>query len=70
MQFPPRVSREQKGKFEKAQLDYFDRIKKMKLKNPYLIGFGISNHETFATAISIWSRSHCGKRICRSIEKF
>ena len=39
-----------KGKFEKAQLDYFDRIKKMKLKNPYLIGFGISNHETFATA--------------------
>jgi tryptophan synthase alpha chain len=39
-----------KGKFEKQQLDYFDRIKKMKLKNPYMIGFGISNHETFATA--------------------
>ena len=39
-----------KGKFEEAQLDYFDRIKKLKLKNPYLIGFGISNHETFATA--------------------
>jgi tryptophan synthase alpha chain len=39
-----------KGKFEKQQLDYFDRIKKMNLKNPYLIGFGISNHDTFATA--------------------
>lgn len=39
-----------KGKFEEQQLDYFDRIKKMKLKNPYLIGFGISNHETFTTA--------------------
>lgn len=39
-----------KGKFEKHQLDYFDRLNKMKLKNPYLIGFGISNHETFATA--------------------
>lgn len=39
-----------KGKFEKQQLDYFDRIKKMNLKNPYLIGFGISNHETFAIA--------------------
>ena len=39
-----------KGKFEKVQLDYFDRIKKMKLKNPYLIGFGISNHESFAIA--------------------
>ena len=39
-----------KGKFEKHQLDYFDRLKKMNLNNPYLIGFGISNHETFATA--------------------
>jgi tryptophan synthase alpha chain len=39
-----------KGKFEKQQIDYFERIQKMKLKNPYLIGFGISNHETFATA--------------------
>ena len=39
-----------KGKFEQDQLDYFDRLKKMKLRNPYLIGFGISNHETFATA--------------------
>lgn len=39
-----------KGKFEKQQLQYFDRLKKMKLKNPFLIGFGISNHETFETA--------------------
>lgn len=39
-----------KGKFEKQQLDYFDRLKRMNLKNPYLIGFGISNHETFSTA--------------------
>ncbi len=39
-----------KGKFEKQQLDYFDRIKNMKLRNPYLIGFGISNHDTFSIA--------------------
>lgn len=39
-----------KGKFEKPQLDYFERVRNMKLKNPYLIGFGISNHETFAMA--------------------
>ncbi len=39
-----------KGKFEKQQLDYFDRIKNMKLRNPYLIGFGISNHDTFSMA--------------------
>jgi tryptophan synthase alpha chain len=41
-----------KGKFEKQQLDYFKRIKNMNLKNPYLIGFGICNHETFNTASS------------------
>jgi tryptophan synthase alpha chain len=41
-----------KGKFETQQLDYFRRIKEMNLKNPYLIGFGISNHETFTIASS------------------
>jgi len=29
---------------------YFDRIKQMKLQNPRLIGFGISNHSTFEKA--------------------
>ena len=32
------------------QVDYFNRIKSMNLKNPLVIGFGISNHETFARA--------------------
>jgi tryptophan synthase alpha chain len=31
-------------------LDYFERIKNMNLKNPRLIGFGISNKETFDNA--------------------
>lgn len=39
-----------KGKFSKDQLAYFDRIKKMKLRNPFLIGFGIADHESFKTA--------------------
>jgi tryptophan synthase alpha chain len=39
-----------KGKFEKPQIDYFEKIENMKLKNPYLIGFGISNHDTFSIA--------------------
>ncbi|HTE32445.1 MAG TPA: tryptophan synthase subunit alpha [Chryseolinea sp.] len=39
-----------KGSFAAEQLDYFAKLQGMKLKNPYLIGFGISNHETFATA--------------------
>ena len=32
------------------QMDYFNRVKAMKLKNPTLIGFGISNKETFDDA--------------------
>lgn len=36
--------------FSKEQIEYFDRVKKMKLKNPVLIGFGISSPETFSIA--------------------
>lgn len=39
-----------KGDFAPEQVAYFERLKKLKLKNPYLIGFGISNHHTFAQA--------------------
>lgn len=39
-----------KGTFREDQLNYFERLQKMKLRNPCLIGFGISNHETFSTA--------------------
>ena len=39
-----------KGTFAAEQLAYFKRLQGMKLKNPYLIGFGISNNETFTTA--------------------
>lgn len=33
-----------------GQLAYYDRIKNMQLKNPQLIGFGISDSKTFNTA--------------------
>jgi tryptophan synthase alpha chain len=36
-----------KGGFSEDQISYFKRIKEMNLANPGLIGFGISNHETF-----------------------
>ncbi|MEO5977992.1 MAG: tryptophan synthase subunit alpha [Chryseolinea sp.] len=39
-----------KGEFAKEQIEYFKKLKSLKLKNPYLIGFGISNHDTFSTA--------------------
>lgn len=39
-----------RGRFDEEQIAYFKRLEKMKLKNPYLIGFGISNYETFSEA--------------------
>ncbi|HZY79784.1 MAG TPA: tryptophan synthase subunit alpha [Cyclobacteriaceae bacterium] len=39
-----------KSGFANEQLDYFARLKKLKLKNPFLIGFGISNNATFRQA--------------------
>jgi tryptophan synthase alpha chain len=39
-----------KNGFSLEQEDYFKRLQKMKLKNPLLVGFGISNNETFMKA--------------------
>jgi len=39
-----------RGEFSADQISYFKRVSEMKLANPCLIGFGISNHETFANA--------------------
>ncbi|RUT69180.1 tryptophan synthase subunit alpha [Flavobacterium cupreum] len=36
--------------FGNVQVDYFERIAGMNLKNPQIIGFGISNRETFNQA--------------------
>ncbi|MBF4487282.1 tryptophan synthase subunit alpha [Flavobacterium sp. CSZ] len=36
--------------FGNVQEDYFERISNMNLKNPQIIGFGISNKETFTQA--------------------
>lgn len=39
-----------KSGFDKEQEDYFKKLKSMKLKNPFLIGFGISDYNTFSKA--------------------
>jgi tryptophan synthase alpha chain len=39
-----------KGNFSDDQLFYFNRVKNLGLKNPGLIGFGISNHTAFMEA--------------------
>jgi len=39
-----------KADISSTQVAYFERVKSMNLKNPCLIGFGISNKKTFAEA--------------------
>ena len=39
-----------KNTFGESQAIYFDRIAKMNLKAPQIVGFGISNKETFQQA--------------------
>lgn len=41
-----------RGEFSGDQVAYFEKLKAMKLHNPFLIGFGISNRETFSKASS------------------
>ncbi len=36
--------------FGNEQTNYFERISKMNLNNPQIVGFGISNHDTFTQA--------------------
>ena len=36
--------------FGDVQTDYFERIANMNLDNPQIVGFGISNNETFTQA--------------------
>jgi tryptophan synthase alpha chain len=39
-----------KSTFADAQVEYFKRLVAMKLKNRFMVGFGISNHETYSIA--------------------
>jgi tryptophan synthase alpha chain len=41
-----------KKEFSSEQVEYFTRLQGFKLKNPFLIGFGISDHATFSKASS------------------
>tara|TARA_B100001029_G_scaffold179676_1_gene190249 strand:+ start:47 stop:811 length:765 start_codon:yes stop_codon:yes gene_type:complete len=56
--------------FDEYQIDYFKRIKKMKLSNPLLIGFGIGNNDTYATACKFSHGAIIGSAFIKHIEKY
>ena len=56
--------------FDEYQIDYFKRTKKMKLSNPLLIGFGIGNKDTYATACKFSHGAIIGSAFIKHIEKY
>lgn len=51
------------------QRAYFERIRQMKLKNPLLIGFGISDKKSFETACRYASGAIIGSAFIRALEQ-
>lgn len=52
-----------------SQRSYFQRIKAMNLSNPQLIGFGISNRETFRQACNYASGAIIGSAFIRAVSQ-
>lgn len=56
-----------KGDFTEEQFSYFRRIRKMDLRNPGLIGFGISDKETFNSACEMAEGAIIGSAFVRML---
>ena len=58
-----------KGEISQQQIDYFQRIKSMKLKSKLIIGFGISDHQTFSKACEYGNGAIIGSAFINHLEK-
>lgn len=58
-----------KNTISEKQIEYFNRIQAMELNNPRLIGFGISSHETYATACQYANGAIIGSAFIRTVGK-
>ncbi len=59
-----------KGEISQQQIDYFERIKAMNLKSKLIIGFGISNHKTFAKACEYCNGAIIGSAFIKFLEQY
>ena len=59
-----------KSGFGDEQTEYFQRIAKMDLKNPQVIGFGISNNETFSQATSYAKGAIIGSAFVKHVTNY
>jgi len=58
-----------KGEMGEQQLAYFERINQMDLHNPRLIGFGISNHQSYTTACRYADGAIIGSAFLRVLQQ-
>ncbi|MEL6924032.1 MAG: tryptophan synthase subunit alpha [Bacteroidota bacterium] len=58
-----------KSGISEMQMDYFNRINAMQLRNPRLIGFGISNYATYRTACDYSNGAIIGSAFIKTIGK-
>jgi len=56
--------------FTGEQTEYFKRVKEMKLNNPLLIGFGISDHQSYKTACTYASGAIVGSGFIRMLDRW
>ncbi len=57
-----------RDRFSSDQETYFEELRNMKLNNPFLIGFGISNHSTFLTACKYGSGAIVGSSFITTLK--
>lgn len=53
----------------KLQNEYFERVQQMELKNPRVVGFGISNAETFQNACNYASGAIIGSAFVKALDE-
>ncbi len=57
-----------KSSISQSQISYFERIRDMKLKNPRVVGFGISNRETYKEVCKYADGAIIGSAFVRLLE--
>ena len=57
-----------KADISEEQIAYFERVKAMNLKNPRLIGFGISDSQTFTTASNYSNGAIIGSAFIKTVK--
>jgi tryptophan synthase alpha chain len=58
-----------KGEISNQQIEYFERIKSMNLKSNLIVGFGISDKETFNTACKYANGAIIGSAFIKFLDK-